>query len=244
MLEVKNLVKKFGDFTALDDVSFSAKVGEIITLLGPNGAGKSTLIRCICGYLKQNSGNVYINQNSLEDNFEKYLSEIGYMPENTPLYGEMKVFEYLQFIAGIYKMSKDEFVKNLQLVTEKLEISSVLKQKISTLSKGYKRRVGIAAAILHEPAILILDEPTEGLDPNQKITLRKFLVEYSKTHLVFISTHLLEEAESLSSRVIILNHGKLIKDTTAKEMKKEAEDKSLSELFYKLTNPDGVTNVE
>ena len=244
MLEVKNLVKKFGDFTALDNVSFNAEAGEIITLLGPNGAGKSTLIRCICGYLKQNSGNVYINRNSLEDNFEKYLSEIGYMPENTPLYGEMKVFEYLQFIAGIYKMSKDEFVKNLQLVTEKLEISSVLKQKISTLSKGYKRRVGIAAAILHEPAILILDEPTEGLDPNQKVVLRKFLVEYSKTHLVFISTHLLEEAESLSSRVLILNYGKLIKDTTAKEMKKEAEDKSLSELFYKLTNPDGATNVE
>ena len=220
MLEVKNLVKKFGDFTALDNINFSAEVGEIITLLGPNGAGKSTLIRCICGYLKQSNGNVYINQNTLEDNFEKYLSEIGYMPENTPLYGEMKVYEYLQFIAGIYKMNKDEFSKNFQLVVEKLEISSVLKQKISTLSKGYRRRVGIAAAILHRPAILILDEPTEGLDPNQKITLRNFLIEYSKTHLVFISTHLLEEAESLSSRVLILNHGKLIKDTTAKEMKK------------------------
>ena len=244
MLEVKNLVKKFGDFTALDNINFSAEVGEIITLLGPKGDGKSTLIRCICGYLKQSNGNVYINQNTLEDNFEKYLSEIGYMPENTPLYGEMKVYEYLQFIAGIYKMNKDEFSKNFQLVVEKLEISSVLKQKISTLSKGYRRRVGIAAAILHRPAILILDEPTEGLDPNQKITLRNFLIEYSKTHLVFISTHLLEEAESLSSRVLILNHGKLIKDTTAKEMKKEARDKSLSELFYKLTNPDGAKNVE
>lgn len=244
MLEVKNLVKKFDNFTALDNVNFSAKAGEIITLLGPNGAGKSTLIRCICGYLKQNSGNIYIDKNTLEYNFEKYLSKIGYMPENTPLYGEMKVFEYLQFISGIYKLKKDDFVQNLQLVTEKLEISSVLKQKISTLSKGYRRRVGIAAAILHKPAILILDEPTEGLDPNQKITLRNFLIEYSKTHLVFISTHLLEEAEALSSRILILNHGKLIKDTTAKEMKIEAQDKGLSDLFYKLTNPDGVTNVE
>lgn len=235
MIETRNLSKKFGDFTALDDINFQAECGEIITLLGPNGAGKSTLMRCLCGYWKPDNGSVLIDGKNLGKNLLPSLQKIGYMPENTPLYTEMKVLEYLQFTAGIYNISAKDFAKNLKFVSEKLELNTVLAQKIGTLSKGFRRRVGIAAVILHQPSVLILDEPTEGLDPNQKIVLRRFLKEYAEKALVLISTHLLEEAEALASRVLLLNHGRLIKDTSVSSLKEEAENGDLSQLFYNLT---------
>lgn len=236
MIEVRNLSKKFGDFTALDDVSFTADKGEIITLLGPNGAGKSTLMRCICGYYIPDGGSVQFNGKELKDNLPEVLQSVGYMPENTPLYSEMLVIEYLKFVAGVYKLTAEEFAKNLDEVVEKLDLRAVLKQKIATLSKGYTRRVGVAAVMLHKPEILILDEPTEGLDPNQKIVLRDYLKQYAKGALVLISTHLLEEAEALLSRVLLLNHGRLIEDMNVNELKKKAPNESLSKLFYNLTN--------
>lgn len=235
MIEVKNITKNFSDIKALDDISFNINKGELVSLLGPNGAGKSTIIRILCGYLQPDRGEVLINGKNLNDNLIVSLKLIGYMPEAIPLYPEMKVFEYLQFIASVYGLAKSEFVANLQDVTRKLDISAVMKQKIQTLSKGFKRRVGLAAVILHQPKILILDEPTEGLDPNQKITIRKFLKEYARNNLVLVSTHLLEEAEAISSRVLVLNNGKLIEDTTIKELKMKAEDKNLSEIFYQIT---------
>ena len=238
MIEVINLTKKFGDFTALDNVSFKAKKGEIITLLGPNGAGKSTLMRCMCGFLVPDCGCIKINNQNVQEKLSEILKSVGYMPENTPLYSEMKVVEYMQFVADVYGMKQDDFEKNLLEVVEKLDLQSVLKQKIATLSKGYTRRVGVAAVMLHKPSFLVLDEPTEGLDPNQKIALRKYLKEYAKKSLVLISTHLLEEAEALKSRIVLLNHGKLIADTSVDEMKNKSPDKSLSELFYDLTNDE------
>ena len=235
MIEVHNLKKSFDDIVVLKNISFKAKQGEIITLLGPNGAGKTTLMRCLCGYLPINGGEIAIDGLQLCDSLIKILQNIGYMPENTPLYPEMKVFEYLQFISKVYNMSEKDFIKRLDYVAEKLQLSDVLTQKISTLSKGYRRRVGVASAILHNPKILILDEPTEGLDPNQKTLLRGFLKEYAKKALVIISTHLLEETEALSSRVLILNKGSLIKDTSFSALKKEAPRGNLSKFFYQLT---------
>ena len=236
MIEVTNLSKKFGDFTALDNINFKAKKGEIITLLGPNGAGKSTLMRCLCGFYVPDAGRVKIDGVNVDGKQAKVLTKLGYMPENTPLYSEMKVIEYLRFIADVYGLSATKFAQNLDEVVEKLDLKSVLEQKIATLSKGFTRRVGVAAVMLHKPHFLVLDEPTEGLDPNQKIVLRKYLTEYAKEAMVLISTHLLEEAEALSTRVLLLNHGKLIADTTVTEMKRKAPDKNLSELFYNLTN--------
>ncbi len=236
MIEVTNLSKKFGNFTALDNINFKAKKGEIITLLGPNGAGKSTLMRCLCGFYVPDAGRVKIDGVNVDGKQAKVLTKLGYMPENTPLYSEMKVIEYLRFIADVYGLSATKFAQNLDEVVEKLDLKSVLEQKIATLSKGFTRRVGVAAVMLHKPHFLVLDEPTEGLDPNQKIVLRKYLTEYAKEAMVLISTHLLEEAEALSTRVLLLNHGKLIADTTVTEMKRKAPDKNLSELFYNLTN--------
>lgn len=243
MLEVQNLSKKFDSFMALDDINFQAQKGEIITLLGPNGAGKSTLMRCICGYLHSNCGKVIVDGDELHDNLIPVLQKLGYMPENTPLYPEMKVLEYMQFIAGIYKMSSSEQNRQFEIAISKLNLQPILNQKIGTLSKGYRRRVGIASAILHQPQLLVLDEPTEGLDPNQKIALRQFLKEYAQNALVIISTHLLEEAEALATRVLIINKGKLIRDTTVKELKQHAPKGDLAQLFFDLTN-GAAKNVE
>lgn len=235
MIEVSNLSKSFDLKNVLKDISFKAKTGEIITLLGPNGAGKTTLMRCMCGYLPIDRGNITIDNLPLNENLVQCLSKVGYMPENTPLYPEMTVLEYMRFIAEIYQMPKDIFDERMTYLQEKLSLDEVMFNKMSTLSKGFRRRVGVGAAILHNPQILILDEPTEGLDPNQKIVLRKFLRDYAKKALVIISTHLLEETEALSSRVIILNNGRLIKDSSFANLKKEAPKGELSKLFYQLT---------
>lgn len=234
MIEVCGLTKSFDTITALRDVSFSAKSGELITLLGPNGAGKTTLMRLICGYLVPDAGNIDIDGKPLASNLQASLAKIGYMPENVPLYPEMTVLEYLQFIGAVFCM-KDTFAVTMHEVISGLEIASVLQQKIQTLSKGYKRRVGLASVILHHPQILILDEPTEGLDPNQKIEVRKFLREYARKNLVLVSTHLLEEAEAMATRVLVLAEGKIRCDSTVEEMKHFSPTQNLSEAFYNLT---------
>lgn len=207
MIEVNNISKNYDKIQALKDVSFTAKSGEIVALLGQNGAGKSTLLKILVGYLNPNEGEVLILGKKYEDAREQILSHIGYVPENSLLYPEMKVFDFLKLSADLKQLTKDEFLENMRELVSGLDLKNVINQKNSTLSKGYKKRVEIAAALLNKPDILILDEPTEGLDPNQKEIVRKFLKEYSKKNIVIISTHILEEVKILANRIIMLSRG-------------------------------------
>lgn len=219
----------------LKGIGFSAGAGEPITLLGPNGAGKTTLMRVICGYLAPDAGSVRICGLSYENDRAGILRQLGYMPENTPLYQEMTVFEYLRFVAGVFKMTEREFAAGVKETAVGLGIEPVLGEKIKNLSKGYRRRAGIVSALLHRPRLAVLDEPTEGLDPNQKIVVRRFLKDYAKDNLVLISTHLLEEAEALKSRVLLLSEGKIRLDAPVESLRSCSADGTLADAFARLT---------
>lgn len=235
MIEIRGLMKKFGRREVLKGIGFSAGAGEPITLLGPNGAGKTTLMRVICGYLAPDVGSVRICGLSYENDRAGILRQLGYMPENTPLYQEMTVFEYLRFVAGIFKMTERDFAAGVKETAVGLGIEPVLGEKIKNLSKGYRRRAGIVSALLHRPRLAVLDEPTEGLDPNQKIVVRRFLKDYAKDNLVLISTHLLEEAEALKSRVLLLSEGKIRLDAPVEKLRSCSADGTLADAFARLT---------
>lgn len=235
MIEIRGLMKKFGRREVLKGIGFSAGAGEPITLLGPNGAGKTTLMRVICGYLAPDAGSVRICGLSYEHDRAGILRQLGYMPENTPLYQEMTVFEYLRFVAGIFKMTERDFAAGVKETAVGLGIEPVLGEKIKNLSKGYRRRAGIVSALLHRPRLAVLDEPTEGLDPNQKIVVRRFLKDYAKDNLVLISTHLLEEAEALKSRVLLLSEGKIRLDAPVEKLRSCSADGTLADAFARLT---------
>lgn len=235
MIEIRGLMKKFGRREVLKGIGFSAGAGEPITLLGPNGAGKTTLMRVICGYLAPDAGSVRICGLSYENDRAGILRQLGYMPENTPLYQEMTVFEYLRFVAGIFKMTERDFAAGVKETAVGLGIEPVLGEKIKNLSKGYRRRAGIVSALLHRPRLAVLDEPTEGLDPNQKIVVRRFLKDYAKDNLVLISTHLLEEAEALKSRVLLLSEGKIRLDAPVEKLRSCSSDGTLADAFARLT---------
>lgn len=235
MIEIRGLMKKFGRREVLKGIGFSAGAGEPITLLGPNGAGKTTLMRVICGYLAPDAGSVRICGLSYENDRAGILRQLGYMPENTPLYQEMTVFEYLRFVAGIFKMTERDFAAGVKETAVGLGIEPVLGEKIKNLSKGYRRRAGIVSALLHRPRLAVLDEPTEGLDPNQKIVVRRFLKDYAKDNLVLISTHLLEEAEALKSRVLLLSEGKIRLDAPVESLRSCSADGTLADAFARLT---------
>ena len=233
MIEIKNISKSFGNNNALIDVSATLNEGEIIALIGENGAGKSTLMRIMCGYLSPSSGEVLIYGNNIETNRIKSLEFIGYVPEISSLYGDMIVYDFLKWIANIWNIKSHE--KVILNVSKQLQITNVLTEKIDILSKGYKKRVEIASALVHAPKILILDEPTDGLDPNQKFEIRNFIKEYSKDNIVLISTHVLEDAD-IADKVIMLSKGQIIKNTTVSDFKKISKNKSLSEAFRILSN--------
>ena len=233
MIEIKNISKSFGDNNALIDVSATLNEGEIIALIGENGAGKSTLMRIMCGYLSPTKGEVLIYGNSVETNRINALKFIGYVPEISSLYGDMIVYDFLKWIAGIWNIKSYEEI--ILKVSKQMQITNVLTEKIDNLSKGYKKRVEIASALIHSPKILILDEPTDGLDPNQKFEIRNFIKDYSKDNIVLISTHVLEDAD-VADKVIMLSKGQIIKNTTVSNFKKISKDKSLSEAFRILSN--------
>ena len=228
MLKARAVTKYFGQIKALDAITFTAKKGEVITLLGPNGAGKTTLIRTMTGYIEPDSGYIHIlGKNPIEHHVE-ILQKVGYVPENNPLYNELTVFEFLSFIASLKPNS------NIRFAVEQLDLKKVITQRIETLSKGYRKRVGIAAAIIDKPEILLLDEPTEGLDPTQKSTIRDFIKNYASDKLVIISTHVMEEVEAVASSVLVLDQGKLIAALTLSEFKNLTSEGNMQASFLKL----------
>ncbi|MBO7200988.1 MAG: gliding motility-associated ABC transporter ATP-binding subunit GldA [Bacteroidales bacterium] len=210
-ITVENITKIYGSQKALDQVSFSINEGEIVGLLGPNGAGKSTLMKIITCFIPPTSGNVEVYGNNIFDNPLAIRQNIGYLPEHNPLYLEMYVREFLEFVAGIYNLGK----QTKQRVEEIIELTGLTKEankKIGQLSKGYRQRVGIAQALIHDPKVLILDEPTTGLDPNQLEEIRQLIKKVGQTKIVMLSTHIMQEVEAICSRVIIINSGKIVAD--------------------------------
>ena len=230
-IEVKNISKSFGEICAVDDVSFSAYPSQIIALLGPNGAGKSTLINMIAGFLSQNSGKIEIFGKNNEQYPIETKRDIGFLPEGAPLYADMNVESFLNYIAELKSLAKDEVKRVMSLAN----IEHVAKQKIETLSKGYKRRVGFAVSILGNPPILLLDEPTDGLDPNQKEHMLGLIKDMSNEKTIIISTHLLDEAQTIANRIMIMNKGKIKVDGDLDAITKQTRTTSLENAFIKLT---------
>ena len=214
MIEAKSLCKRYGNFRAVDDLSFTVEAGQVLGFLGPNGAGKSTTMKMLTGFLTPTSGIALINGIDVTENSVAARKHIGYLPEGAPSYGEMTVRQFLTFIARARLINTREVDSSVDKAIDKLNLSAVAHQPIGTLSKGFHRRVGLAQAIIHDPQILILDEPTDGLDPNQKHEVRHLIQDMAKDKIIVISTHILEEVEAVCNRVMIISDGKLLADDT------------------------------
>lgn len=220
MIEISNLVKRYGDKKAVNGISFTVNDDEILGFLGPNGAGKTTTMNIITGYLSSTSGTVKINGHDILEEPELAKKEIGYLPENPPLYSDMTVREYLNYICDLKGVGKDKRKNQLDRIVSLVKIDDVYNRLIGNLSKGYKQRVGIAQAMVGNPSILILDEPTVGLDPNQIIEIRKLIKSLSKSHSIIISSHILSEIQEIADRVVIINHGKVAAIDTVSDLSK------------------------
>ncbi len=233
-IKTVNLCKYYGSIKAVDDFNFSAQKGQIIALLGPNGAGKSTLMNMISGFLSPTGGDIFVEDLNIADNPTLIKQKIGFLAEGSPLYPDMSVKMFLKYMADLRGVDNS----SLQTAVELANIGNVLNQKIETLSKGYQRRVGFAQSILHNPDILLLDEPTDGLDPNQKEHMRNLIAKMGKQKTILISTHLLEEAETVCNRIVLINKGRLVADGSLQDILKTAKAKSLDEAFKKLTQTE------
>ncbi|MFT4670764.1 MAG: ABC-2 type transport system ATP-binding protein [Pseudohongiellaceae bacterium] len=218
MIEIHNLSKRFDQFTAIDNLSFTVKEGEVLGFLGPNGAGKSTTMKVITGFLAPSEGKVTIDGFDITKNPIQAKSLIGYLPEGAPSYGDMTTLEFLKFIADVRGFRGEEAITKVQKALDEVALNSVAHQTIDTLSKGFKRRVGIAQAIMHDPKVLILDEPTDGLDPNQKHHVRELIKNLARDKIVVISTHILEEVSAVCTRAVIIAQGKIVADGTPGEL--------------------------
>lgn len=214
MIEAKSLSKSYGFFKAVDDLSFTVEAGQVLGFLGPNGAGKSTTMKMLTGFLAPTSGTALINGVDVVENSVVARKNIGYLPEGAPSYGEMTVQQFLTFVARARQIDRIDVPASVEKAINKLNLSKVKHQAIETLSKGFKRRVGLAQAIIHDPQILILDEPTDGLDPNQKREVRRLIRAMAKDKIIIISTHILEEVAAVCNRVMIIANGKLLADDT------------------------------
>ncbi len=233
MLSVIDISKNFGDFTAINKLSFEVKVGDVMGFLGPNGAGKTTSMRVITGYLKSDSGNVIINNKDIEIDPIYTKSMIGYLPEGVPLYLDFSPYLYLDYVCQVRNIKNSKAA--IKKVINDLQLDEVKDVPIETLSKGFKRRVGIAQALIHNPKLLILDEPTDGLDPLQKFEVRKLIKKLSKTKAIIISTHILDEVPEVCNKCLIINDGQKVFEGTPSQLKKKI-GKSLDEKFRKLVS--------
>lgn len=242
-VEVQNVFKIYGNQKALNDVNFSIPKGEIVGFLGPNGAGKSTMMKIITCYLPQTSGKVSVCGFDVEEEAMQVRNKLGYLPEHNPQYLEMYIKEYLAFVAGIYKIKspKNRIAEMIDLVGLEIEQH----KKIGALSKGYRQRVGLAQALIHDPEVLILDEPTTGLDPNQIVDIRNLIREIGKEKTVMMSTHIMQEVEAVCNRVIIINKGEIVADKPTNELQSLAEGKQIIHVrFEKATDINEIKKIK
>ncbi|MBL4582415.1 MAG: ABC transporter ATP-binding protein [Gammaproteobacteria bacterium] len=248
MIEINNLTKNFDQFTAVDGLTFTVKEGEVLGFLGPNGAGKSTTMKLITGFLSASHGSVSIDGFDIRSSPIEAKSLMGYLPEGAPSYGDMTTLEFLNFVAEIRGYRGEEILMRVQHVLDEVELNSVSEQSIETLSKGFKRRVGLAQAIMHDPKVLILDEPTDGLDPNQKHHVRELIKNLARDKIVIISTHILEEVTAVCSRAIIIAEGRIVADDTpaaleARSKYHQAVSVRLSESYDLAADLTGLADV-
>jgi ABC-2 type transport system ATP-binding protein len=237
MIDVKNLTKRFGPKVAVDDLSFTVNKGEVLGFLGPNGAGKSTTMRMVTGFFPASSGSIEICGVSMIRDPEEAKRKIGYLPESAPLYNDMTVTSFLKWIAKMRGLSGSAQKEAVEKVIETCFLENVAKQAIDTLSKGYRHRTCLAQSLIHDPEVLILDEPTDGLDPNQKHEVRKLIKKLGEEKAVLFSTHILEEVEAACTRAVIVDQGKIVADGTPDELKAQG-DGDLYGLFHKVTTAD------
>ena len=232
-LVVNTLCKNYGHQIAVNEVSFQLKPGEIVGFLGPNGAGKSTTLKMLAGFLEADKGSIVLNGEILNQNASTVKKQIGYLPESNALYQDLYVKEYLQFLTSVHSITNAAAL--IQSVIEKTGLEQMQHKKIAALSKGYKQRLGIAAAIIHKPKLILLDEPTAGLDPNQLVEIRALIQSLSKDTMILLSTHILQEVTAICDRVLVLHQGKLVADEPIGQLL-EKHDASLEDIFKMLTH--------
>jgi ABC-2 type transport system ATP-binding protein len=236
MIQVENLTKYYHDLCAVDAISFEIQKGEILGLLGPNGAGKTTTLRMLTGFLQPSAGGIRVKDYSIEQHPLEIKKILGYLPESAPLYHDMLVYDYLNFVADIRQIEKRRKLDRIRQLGDLCGINNIMHQPIGELSKGYKQRVGLAHAMMNDPEILILDEPTSGLDPNQIVEIRQIIKRIGKEKTIILSTHILSEAEATCDRVVIINKGKIVADDSTANLKESAGDKKFIQLS--LRNAD------
>ncbi len=232
-LVVNTLCKNYGHQVAVNEVSFELKPGEIVGFLGPNGAGKSTTLKMLAGFLEADKGSIVLNGERINQNETAVKKQIGYLPESNALYQDLYVKEYLQFLTAVHSITNASAA--IQSVIEKTGLGQMQNKKIAALSKGYKQRLGIAAAIIHQPTLILLDEPTAGLDPNQLIEIRALIQSLSKDSMILFSTHILQEVTAICDRVLVLHQGKLVADEPTRQIL-DKHGASLEEIFKMLTH--------
>ena len=225
LVETRALVKRFGAFTAVDGITFSVDRGEVVGFLGPNGAGKSTTMKIIAGFLEPTSGSAFIAGHDSRLDPIAARNRLGYLPEGAPAYPDMSVGAFLEFVSSMRGLSKPQGRARLAELAERIDLEDVWNRRIEALSKGYKRRVGIAQALVHDPDVLILDEPTDGLDPNQKHEMRELIRQLAPDKAIVVSTHILEEVEAICTRAIVIARGRMMADSTPAELLARAPEK-------------------
>lgn len=243
MLSVSSLSKSFGAFSAVEDMSFAAQEGEVLGFLGPNGAGKSTTMKMVTGFLAPTAGEAHIMGHSIRQDTKAAQRQIGYVPENAPLYEDMTVEEFLSFIAAMREVPRERIGDRVAAVIAMCSLEEVTYRMIDTLSKGYKRRVSLAQALVHDPKVLILDEPTDGLDPNQKHDARNLIRRLAQDKCVLVSTHILEEVEEICQRIVIIGHGRKLYEGTPKELAAMSSTGRIKDVFRAITTGEAVEGV-
>jgi ABC-2 type transport system ATP-binding protein len=237
LIKVENLSKNYGSVKAVKSISFELKDGQVVGFLGANGAGKSTTLKIMTGYISPSSGNVFYGKKNIQDDTSEIQKDIGYLPELNPLYSEMIVHDYLKFISEVRGISENDFKNAFQKVVEECSLNAVAHRTIANCSKGYKQRIGLAAALIHDPKILILDEPVTGLDPNQIVEIRELIKKLGKEKIVLMSSHILQEIQATVDRIIIINEGSIVADGSSEELLNDSA-KGKADLKLEVSNAD------